>query len=113
MTGGGLFWYLYMLLPLYFASPIFRIIVSNKDATISFLILWIGFSIIFPFVQVLIPSLADRIYFEYLKQFSVYSGYFVIGGLLYNKIIKYNIKRVIERKDTRVFLIAVGGAFSS
>lgn len=82
INGGGVFWFLYMLAPLYLASPIFKSIVRDIDSTRLFLILWFVFSIILPIAKSIQPSIGENIKFEYLSLFSSYSGYFLLGGYL-------------------------------
>lgn len=84
VNGGGVFWFLYMLAPLYLASPIFKSIVKDNDSTRLFLILWFVFSIILPIVKSIQPSIGENIKFEYLSLFSSYSGYFLLGGYFAN-----------------------------
>lgn len=85
INGNGVFWFLYMLLPLYIAAPVFKAIVKDKNATILFVVVWAFLTILLQFTKSILPTLEDNIKFEYLTQFSIYSGFYVIGYLLYEK----------------------------
>ena len=83
INGGGVFWFLYMLMPLYLSAIIYKAIVNEKNATLMFLFLWFIMTIILSSLKSYCPGLGNNIKFEYLSQFSVYSGYFILGYTLY------------------------------
>ena len=83
VNGNGVFWFLYMLLPLYLVSPILKLILDNQQACKLFVLLWFVLSIILPFAESAIPALCHNVNLEYMSLFSAYTGYFLIGGYLY------------------------------
>ena len=83
VNGNGVFWFLYMLLPLYLASPILKLILDNQQACKLFVILWFVLSIILPFAESAIPALYHNVNLGYMSLFSAYTGYYLIGGYLY------------------------------
>ena len=82
INGNGVFWFLYMLLALYLASPVFNTILKNKRATSYFLTLWFLFAILLPCLKEFVSSLETNIKFSYLNMFPAYTGYYVLGGYL-------------------------------
>lgn len=81
ISGPAIFWFLFILLPLYIGSPIYFIIVNNKTACRLFLTSWFLFSILYPFLRDYVLHY-DYIKLHYFYLFSEYSGYFVLGGYL-------------------------------
>lgn len=83
VNGNGVFWFIYMLLPLYLASPIFKEVIDKRELAFLFCILWLTLSILLPFIKIVIPALANNVNLEYMSLFSAYTGYYVIGGYVY------------------------------
>lgn len=83
INGGGVFWFLYMLMPLYLSAVVYKAIVKDKNAMIMFLFLWFIMTVILSSLKYYCPGLDNNIKLEYMSQFSLYSGYFVLGYALY------------------------------
>lgn len=84
-------WFLWMILPLYLATPIFRAIVKDRNATEWFLWLWLAFGIIIPAMQFLpsfgqyVKTIVDQTHFFLVLE---YGGYYVLGYFLVTNTIK-------------------------
>ena len=80
VLGPTVFWYFFMLIPLYFVSPALRQIILNKKSAEWYLICWFVLTVIPQSIKVWMPTLNGNVYTEYIGVFSFYSGFFVYGG---------------------------------
>ena len=90
--GPGVFWFIFMLIPLYITSPILKHILNERGLSRLYIVLWFFLTLIFDSVKVWIPQLSRIAHFSYIGLFPIYSGYFMIGGYFE----KYGIKRKYE-----------------
>lgn len=80
-------WFLWMILPLYLAVPIFRAIAKDRKAIEYFLLLWIIFGILTPAFQHLpiigqpVTLIIKQTHFYLVLE---YGGYFILGYYLTN-----------------------------
>lgn len=80
-------WFMWMILCLYLAVPVFRAIVGNKKALERFLVLWVIFGILvpamkhLPVVGEMLTSVIDQTHFFLILE---YGGYFLLGHYLLN-----------------------------
>lgn len=95
ISGPGGSWFLFMLLPLYFVSPILKYILDRKDLAKLFILAWFVLSVLFSNLKCLFPSVFNSAKSEYIGVFSVYSGYFMIGGYCLKYGLSQNKKRAI------------------
>ena len=74
------FWYIYVLVGLYFLTPLLRTLLANADKALMkyFLILWVVGVAVMPFLDLLSPFRLNGNVFA----FSGYVGFFVLGTYL-------------------------------
>lgn len=85
LDGNGVFWFLYMLLPLYVISPVLKTILNDRESSRIFLFFWIITTILFQSIQVYSPKFGESLKFYYWGQIPIYTGYYFLGGYIYQK----------------------------
>lgn len=91
-------WFLFMITGLYIITPILRKIVSNdKNTTEYFLLLWLVFTVIFPFVMKFSNVIKLEAFINKLTIHLIlgYVGYFVGGYYLETYTINKRIRKII------------------
>lgn len=88
------FWFLKMLIGLYIAVPILKLISENKKLTVYFLWIWFFTSFVLPLINHLLDFGSEnalRVYEMWTENLNLYialnySGYFLLGHYLINNI---------------------------
>lgn len=90
--GPSNFWFIFMLIPLYLAAPIYAHIMKEKRLTEWMLLLWFMGTIILTSLKSWKPLLNGRVEFAYMSIIPEYTGIFMLGA--YYKV--YGVSRKVE-----------------
>lgn len=80
VKGPTVFWFLYMLIPLYFISPVLCEILRKQSACIYFFVAWFIGTIVVNSILSIWPSLNDVVQLNNIGLFSSYMGYYLFGA---------------------------------
>lgn len=83
INGAGVFWFLYMILFLYIASPVFKVIANDNQTAKLFIVIWFFSTVCWNTLVSIVPALEENVKLEYMELFSIYTGYYIMGGYLY------------------------------
>ena len=107
-------WFLYMIVGLYLLIPICKAIVSNKNITRYFLILWFAFDFLVPFVfeigrytfESVSYTLEDSFKLMYVTMPLGYVGYFVLGYYL-------NTIEIEKKQEVIIYSLGIVGLIAA